>query len=299
MTAPAPLSVVLQMDEGMHSALQRDAGALESAKAFTIDSHEMAALANTDLQEVKARLLVVKQWKGKFVEPAKQIIANAEALFDPAIERLAAAEAYHKQNIAGWTTDQKRLADEQMRAQQAEERRVRQEAEQKAAKARARAEEQAREQQRIAAEAERARAQAAAEGNAREASRQAGLAAKASEAAAAAVETGNAKASEALLSAAATVNQYNMPQVAKLDGFSTASNWKGELAPDVTEEQALERIVAAIAGVALPLTGRTDLLALLKRDTSACDKLAKAQKKLMNVPGMVAKDRPTSRSKAA
>jgi hypothetical protein len=47
-------------------------------------------------------------------------------------------------------------------------------------------------------------------------------------------------------------------------------------------------IATAIAG------GRTDLLALFKLDMSAANRLAKAQKKGMKVPGLQAVNRPVA-----
>lgn len=293
MTTNLPsLSVNLAMDAATHAALQQDTGALESAKAYVIDSQEMAELANEDLKAIKARIAVVKQWKAKFVEPAKQIIANAEALFDPALNTLQLAENHHKISLGAWQQEQQRIADERRRQQQKEELERRQKAEREAAAARAKAEEEAREQKRIAEEAERKRLAAIEEGNAKEAARQAAAAAKATEASAAAIETGAAKANELVMSAAA--QSAPIDDAPKLKGFTTRDHWKAELEPNVSAEECLERIVAAIV-----TDGRRDLLALLEIDMAAADKLAKAQKKLMSVPGMVAVNRPVASSRAA
>jgi flagellar biosynthesis GTPase FlhF len=292
MNAPLPLSVTLTMDADTAATLAQDEMAVETARAYVIDSPDMAELANGELRSVILRKKRLKELKDGFVAPAKQILENAANLFNPALEALADAESILKSALTVWTTAQKQLADEARRKQEAEERERRQKAEAEAAAERARAEEKAREEQRKAEDAAAAAEKARAEGNAKEAAKQAALAAKASEAAVAAVETGNVKAAEKLISAEAAM-PAPVAAPAKVAGFGTRENWVAELAPGFDEAGALVDIVLAISA------GRRDLLALVKLDMSAANKLAKAQKKLFSVPGLVSKDRPVAASRAA
>lgn len=297
MNAPLPLSVTLTMDETTAAELQQDESAVEVARAYVIDSDDMAALANTELKGVIARKKRLKELKDGFVAPAKQILENASNLFNPALEALTQAEAVLKSALTTWTTEQQRLADERQRQQREEERKARQKADQEAAAARAKAAEEAAAKQKAAQEAEEARQRAIAEGNAKEAAKQAALAAKATEAAHAAIENGNAKAADALIAAEASAPAPTEAPT-KIAGFSTRKNFKAELAPGETGETALDKIICAIAGVD-QLRGRLDLRALLELDTAAADRLARAQQGMFNVPGLVAVNRPVASSRAA
>jgi len=287
------LSVVLQMDEGTKAALTADENVAAMLDSYVIDSKAMADIANRDMRESMARIEEIKALKAGFVAPAKQIIANAEALFDPAINARLAFATGLRRKLEMFTVEQKRLADEAKRKAEEEERRRRQEAEAAAAAERARAEQQAAEQRRQAAEAEEARKKAEAEGNKRAAAAAAAQAAKLQEKATATLANADAKATEALMAAQAALPLASAPLQEKVAGFSLRDNWKAELLPGKTERDAIALIVAAVAA------GRSDLLALLKLDMTAADKLAKALKKAMNVPGMEAVNRQTSVSRAA
>ena len=72
----------------------------------------------------------------------------------------------------------------------------------------------------------------------------------------------------------------------KIAGTSVRENWVPVLNQGVTEEEALEQIILAAA---------TDqqLRGLLKLDQPALNRLAKALKTAMRVPGYTAKDAPT------
>jgi len=285
------LSVVLSMDESTARALRADEAVTQMLDSYNIDSADMANVANADMRGAITRVAEIKALKAGFVAPAKTIIANAEALFDPAIEAQTLFAKGLRGKLEVWTVEQRRIADEARRVAEAEERRLRQEAEAKAAAERAKAEQQAADQRRQAAEAEERRKAAEAEGNAKAAAAAAAEAARLQEKAAATLENGEAKAAEAVMSAQAAVPVVAAPE--KVAGFSLRDNWKGELLPGKTERDAIALIVDAIPD------GRTDLLALLKLDMSAADKLAKALKKSMNVPGMQAVNRQGSMSRPA
>lgn len=280
--APPSLHVDLTMTAEMCRSLAREAGALEVARSFVIDSPEMAEAANGELKSIKARIQTVKKWRDGFIEPARQIMENAKALFNPGLQALEASEAHLKTALLTWTSEQERIAAEARRKAEEEARKARQEAEAKAAAERAKAEEQAREQRRLAQEAEERRLAAEREGNARAAAAAAAERAKAEEKAASVVENAEAKAQEAILTAAAAPAAI-APEPQKLDGFSTRQSWTAELAPGKTEEQAVLEIAHEIAA------GRRDLAALLKLDMSAAAKLAKALKHAFNVPCMTAR----------
>lgn len=273
------------------SELSRESGALEVARAYVVDSPDMAQLANEELRAIKVRIERVKQMKAGFVLPAKQIVSHAEALFDPPLEALAGAEVYLKEQLAGFRALEDRRAAEALRKRQEEERAARQEAERKAAAERARTEEIAREERKRAAELEAQRAAAEAEGNRKAAAKLAGEAAAAEERAKAAIENGEAKATQLELSASAALTTTEVPEPTVLDGFSMRDNWGAEIPPEYNEDQAKELVVAAIGA------GRRDLLALVKLDMPSANKLAKALKGGFNVPGLRAVNRPVAASR--
>lgn len=292
MNAPLPLSVTLSMSDEIRATLARDEGAVQEAQAYVIDASEVADLAKEELDGVKARARRLKELKDGFVAPAKQILENAASLFNPALESLARAEAVLKSALLAWNNDQEQKRIDAKRKADAEERERRQKAEQEAAAAHARAAEQAREQERAAAEAEQKRQEAQASGDAKAAAKFAAAAAKAAEAAVAAIENGNAKAADVLVAATAGAPATIVPEVAKVAGLSFRDNWKAEFLPNTSEDDALKLIVAAAA------TTRPDLLALLRLDTPSADRLAKAQKSLMSVPGLHAVNRPIAASRS-
>lgn len=294
-----PLSVTLTMDETMVNALRADQVIALELDSYVIDSKPMADLANTAMRGSIARIAEIKEWKAKFVEPAKQIIANAEALFDPAIAARQQFVAGMRGKLADYTTEQLRIAAEEQRKRDEEARRVRQEAEQRAAAERAKAEAIALEQRRLAAEAEAARQKAEAEGNAKEAAKQAAAAATLTEKAHATIENAETKASQVVMAAeaAATATPITMPE--KVSGFGMRDNWKLRLVAGKSEQDAIAMIVAAIAGVPVDKFVRPELLAMFKLDASAGDRLAKALKKACNVPGMQSVNEQTTVSRAA
>lgn len=292
------MSVSLVMTPELSGELQRDAGALEVAQAYLVDSPELAFAANVELKNVKARIARVEEVKAGFVAPAKQIIANAEAFFDPALEALAQAETFLKGQLTHFAGEQQRQIEDAKKKRDEEARVARQKAEQDAAAARAKAEADAREQDRQARVAEEARAKAEAEGRAKDAAKLAAESAKREEEARQTRENGERKAAALELAGAAAATSTVVPEATKLDGFSTRENWKCEFADGFDADKARAWIVAAVAGVTCSEFKRADLLPLLAFDSKASDKLAKALKKSMNVPGLVAVNRPVAASRA-
>lgn len=291
---PTQFAVSLPVTQDVVVKLKLADGALELAKSFVIDSSDVAQIVADQRNANLKSVALLKEIKKNFVKPAKEIIANAEALFDPALEELDAAIRHQNGTLLTWQqSEDKRLAEER-RVREAEERRVRQEAEQKAAALRAKAEEEERVKRQKAAEAEELRKQALEKGDAREASRLAGESAKLNQQADAAIENGNAKAQEVHMAATATVAATPILQATKVTGNSFRENWIAEAKPGFTERD----IVAAIARAAMigepenNVAPRPELLALLDLNTSAARSMAKTYKGLANIPGMVTRDQP-------
>jgi len=283
---PQSLAITLTMTDEVHSSIRQGETYLEVARAYEIVDADTAQLAANELRNVNKAVDKLEELRKGFVAPARQIIDNARALFNPAIEGYQQSATLLRSRLTEWQgKEQKRIALENAQREEAA-RKARQEAEAKAAAERARAEEIAAQKRKEAEEAEIRRQQAEAEGNARAAQAAAAQAAKAQEQAAAAIESGAAKAQQTQLQAAAQATTAAPAAQAKIAGFSTRENYVPVLQPGVTEEAAKALMVKAAAD------GRTDLLALLKTDESALKKLAKALKGAMNVPGYVAQDQP-------
>lgn len=297
-----PLSVTLSMDEAIRHELRTSEGALEVAKAYEITDGEMAALVVKEVQGLNSRIKRVEEVREGFVRPAQQILANARALFNPALESLKAAKEHLNAKLSSWQEKERQRIEAERRRQEEEARRARQEAERRAAEERAKAEERAREERakQQAAEEARRKAEAAAEqlrreGDAKAAAEQERMAReKAAEAARSAererqtLENAEARAATHEQTAAAAAVAPSAQEPAALKGFATRKNWVAELAPGCNgaEDKAKQLLVNAI------FHGRTELLALIKIDWSAATKMAKAQEQHMNVPGMVSVNRP-------
>jgi colicin import membrane protein len=292
MTQDLILKAELKATDEMQVALRAGSGVVAVAEACVIDSPEMADLANDEMRSCKAAAKKLDEMRKAFIEPAKQIIATADGMFKPALEALVQAEGVYKTKLLGWTREQERIAEEARRQAAEAERKARAEAEAKAAALRAKAEQEAAEKRRQAQEAEQARLKAEAEGNARAAAAAAAQAARLQQEAQSKTDEAEAKATDVALTVAASA-PAPIPVATAPKGFGSRENWVAELAPGHTEHGALQKICEAIAD------GRLDLFAVVKLDMSAANKLAKAQKKHMSVPGLVAVDRPVATSRAA
>lgn len=291
---PHALSVTIPVKDSMTAGI-KTVGAVVEAAEWVIDSPAMAQLAAEQRTAWAKRIDQVKEMQADFMEPAKTFMASVKAScqrwFGPALQDMESGREILGQKLLAWDQQEKARIEAERRRLEDEARKVRQEAEAKAAAERARAEEQAREARRKEAEAQEAQRKAIAEGNARAAAAAAAEAAKQAEKAVAVVETAEAKAQQVELTAAAQVCAAPTPVAVKIAGSSVKENWCAVLADGFTEEKALAAIVQAIV-----TENRVDLLALLKLDTAprgALNKLAAAQKKVMRVPGYVARDVPT------
>ena len=285
---PTTQTIVLPVGEKLMAGV-RPAGAVIEAQAWEITDADMAQLAANQRTEWAKRADQISEMGEEFVKPARDALASVRATFNkwlkPAIDDLNAGREILGAKLLAWDQAEKaRLAREQAE-REALARRLRQEAEAKAAAERARAEEQAREARRKEQEAQEAQRKALAEGNARAAAAAAAEAAKQAEKAAAAVENGNAKAQEAQLAAAAQVQAAPVAAPVRVAGQSVKDNWIAEMNTGLTEDQAKALIVAEAAT-------RPELLGLLELDTGAINKMAKALKGAMRVPGFTAANRP-------
>lgn len=264
-------------------------GALALAKAYEVDCPEMAQALADERTGWAKKIDRIKQMEKESLAPAKKMLEDMKAWgskwFGPALTDLEAARELAGQKLLAWDQAEKaRLAREQAE-RDAAARKLRQEAEAKAAAERARAEEQAKEARRKAAEAAEAQRKAEAEGNARAAAAAAAARAKAEEQAVAAVENGEARAQQATLEAAVMVQAAPVAESVKIVGQAVKDNWLAELKAGLSEDDAKALIVAEAAS-------RPELLGLLKLDTAAVNKMAKALKGAMRVPGFTAANRP-------
>jgi len=285
---PESFAVTLPVTPEVIVKLKLADGALTTAQSYEIDSTDMAQIVADQRNGYLKTITTLKELKKGFVKPAKDIIANAEALFDPALEELDLAVKHLNGGLLTWDQKEKARIDQEHREREAEDRRIRQDAERKAAEETARAEAKAAEQYRIAAEAEKARQKALAEGNARAAAAAAAQVAVANKKADAAIENGQAKAAEAINTAAAVVAATPETHQAKIQGNSFRTNWVAEINPGLSEDDVKLLIVEAICN------GRAELFALLDLNMSACNKTAKGFEGRTNIPGMTARNSPVT-----
>lgn len=278
---PQELSCILRVDATLQRQIAVGVSSREIAEAIVVDSPEMAQLASDERTNMARAIDQMKELRKGFLAPAQQIIDNAKALFNPALEALEESRSLIGSKLLAWQqaeearkAELKRKADELARI-------VRQEAEAKAAAERASAEEVAAAARRDAEEAERRRQEAAAAGDTHAAAGAAIQAAMAQKRADAVIESATAKAEAIEIEATASIQTPGIAP-SKIAGSTLKDNWIAALndeIPGITEDKAKALIVAACAA------GRTDLLAVLAVDQSALNKLAKALKGAMNVPG--------------
>jgi uncharacterized membrane protein YqiK len=305
---PERLEIAVEVTPAVRQATA-SAGALAVAQSYELDCPEVAQSLADERRAWAARIDRLEAMKKDLISPLKKALDDMrERLgkwFDPALADLNAARDLAGQKLLAWDEREKKRIAAENEAREAEARRVRQEAEKRAAEARAKADEEARIAREKAAQAEAARVRAAQEaeqarreGNAKaaaEADRKAKAAAaevaRAAETENAALENGAAKAEALQLEAAAATSAMPTVAATKIAGQSMKDNWIAELNPGVTLDHAKLLIVEAIV-----TEKRTDLLALLTVDTAPrgpLNKLAAALQKAMNVPGFVARNKPS------
>jgi len=271
--ARTDLSVTLAMTPEIQARLREGEGALSSVKGYEIADHDTANAVAEEMNGYKRAIVKLEDLRKGFLRPAQEIIENAKSLFNPAIEGFKGAEAHCKLLLAGWSDkEQKRIALENAKREEAA-RKLRQEAEQKAAAELARANKEAEEKRRLALEEE-------AKGNA-------ARAAKLREQARGAEENGAAKAQDAHLQAAAAATAMPVAEQQKVSGTSMRDKWVPELAPGVADLAHAKAMIVEVIG-----KGRVDLLGYLDVNETAVRKAAEGLHEAMSVPGFVAVNRP-------
>ncbi len=285
------LSINLSLTPELSGELNKSSGMLAYIKEAypLIEDGETSNLCAADRKNCLAVVARLKELKTGFVAPAKQIIAQAEALFDGPMDNAKAAADHCGTLLLGWQAKEAERVAAERRKQDEAERKIRAEAEAKAAAIRAKAEQEAREATRKAAEAQEAIRKAEAEGNAKEAAKAAAAAAKQAAEAESRAEADRAKAAQIEAEATARVAAMPTAEVAKTEGFGGRKNWKAELAVP-TEQDAIMAIVKAIPQ-------RPELIAFLTLDMTALHKAAKSYENNMNIPGVRAVNKVVAVSK--
>ena len=304
-----PLTATLTMDPASQALIRENMTALSVAQSWVIDDADMADAVAGESNRCKGMVKVLEAKYKEFVVPATQILEAARNLFKPAIQDLEEAVDHYNGLLVGWREqEQKRIAVDNAKRDE-DARKTRAEAEAKAQAERARAAEEARQKEEQARrdaearqkaenearEAAEARQKAIDEGNIQaakeaatreraareEAQKRAAAEAKAQEQARAVEAEGAARAQQFILEADASATAAPREEMRDVAGTTFRGKWVAEMVVD--ELDARRAICAAVAA-------RPDLLAYVKLDLVAIGRAATAQKKLMNIPGFVAKE---------
>lgn len=225
---------------------------LEVAKAYVIDSPEMAEAAADDLVDIKGRLKKLSDQRMSITRPLDEAKSRIMDLFRGPQAVLEKAEQTLKSALLTWQQEERRKAEEQRRQQEEAARKAREEEQRKAAEAEA-ARIAAEEEARKAAEAGDAEALAAAEEKVVEAEQTAAVATEIAE----------------VLQHAAPVA---VAGPAKLSGISVREEWKCECTDLMTLVKAIVEGKASIELIAF--------------DQVEANRRAKALKKEFSAPGV-------------
>jgi hypothetical protein len=283
------LQVTVAMPAAVRSLLDRARDECAVADLIVIESAGDAQVAADEMNAYKQRSAQIEAEMKKVVEPAMQIITTARGWFQPTITLYREAEANVKRRLIDYRTQEEERVRRERVLADAAARKAQQEAEQKAAAERAQAEETARQERQRAADLERQRQAAVEAGNQIAASAAAAEAAAAQERAQAVLENAQQTSMQLQLEAQASVPAVPDGPV-KIDGFTTRENFKARLRQGVEEENLPAMLIEGITGIPRATFVRPELMCLLEVDWTALHKLAKAQKKSMNVPGVEAYD---------
>lgn len=283
------LSINLSITPELSGELNKSSGMLAYIKEAypIIEDSETSNLCAADRKNCLAVVARLKELKTGFVAPAKQIIAQAEALFDGPMDNAKAAADHCGTLLLGWQAKEAERVAAERRVAEAAAAKLRAEADAKAAAIRAKAEQEAKEAARKAREAAEAVRQAEADGKAREAAKIAAAAAKQAAEAEARTEADLIKAAQIEAEAAARV--VPVTEATNVAGFGSRKNWKAELSVP-TEQDAIRAIVKAIPS-------RPELIAFLTLDMTALHKAAKSYENNMNIPGLRAINKAVAVSK--
>lgn len=282
-------SIAVTVDEAIRRQVLEGEGLVVVAEACTVDCYDMAVVAHANLNAVIAFQKELAARRDRLIAPALQIVNEAKAQFNPGINGAARAEEIYRKKLADYQAEERRKAAETKRLQDEEARRSREEAQRLAAAAQARAEAAAQEARRQAAEAAERERVALAAGNARAAAAAAAERAKKEEEERQRREAGQREADRLQMEAAARV--FNMPQTPEptpaVGGSSVT--WSAALGDDCKgaddEEKATDSLLKICNAIA---AGRKELVSLIKHHWPAANRMAGAQKKVFNVPGLKA-----------
>jgi len=254
-------------EEGLRLARQCE-GLFQVAQAYEIDGPPMASAAADEVREIKSRRARLKEVRDGFIRPAKEIMDNASALFDPALNALDDAEKMLRGKLDVWNEQERKRIAEERRIQEQAAAEARRKAEEEAAALRAKAEAQAAELRRREEEVRRK----AEEGDKRAAAEAAKLAQRAES-----VLEEAADKTAALHAQAAAVP---LPEVndQKVSGLGSRGRWVAE--------------VTDMTAFLTAISGRTEFHTLVKIDQGALNKLAGVMKHVLEktIPGTKVKE---------
>ncbi len=275
------LSVVIRKDPSAVEMISVGMTALDIALSWgPIEDSETAAAVSEERNAAKKSIAALDALYKKMVEPGKAIIELARDWFKPAINSQVASVEHYNTLLIDWDRRETKRIEEENARREAENRRIRAEAEQKAAAERARAEQEAADRLREAQASEALRKKAEADGNAKAAQEHAAASAKASEQAQAALQEGAQRANEAQMAAVSATSKG--PERVAVGGTTFRKNYVAKLAV-ATESDAVKAISAA-------LPSRPELVGVLCIDWSAANKMAKALEENFNIPGLKAEN---------
>jgi colicin import membrane protein len=92
---------------------------VETAKAFVIDSPELAAIAGDDLKEIARRLKAMEEERMSFTRPLDEVKKRLMDKYRPYIERLQQADSILRTGLLGWQRKERDRIAELQRIEQA------------------------------------------------------------------------------------------------------------------------------------------------------------------------------------
>lgn len=285
--AGTALAVNLTFTDVLKTQVAAAEATIETARAFAIECQEDADQAGAEMNFAKKMQAGLRASLKAFVEPAKQILDNAEGLFRPGINAAEEAERILKGKLGAWIQkEQARIALENAERERVA-REARLKAEQEAARARAEADAIAEQKRKAAEDAERKAAEAQKSGDGDAAAQLAGEAASLAAQASAVQQQAQHTAQEAIVQAAALAIAAEPAEAPKLANAGVSMVWEAKLAQNVEEAQMMEMVMAAIVQ-----GGRRDLLCLFSFEWGTAKRMASVQGKSLSIPGVIAEQVP-------
>lgn len=274
--APQTFTAAITITQEALTLARRAEGSVEIARSLVIDSAEMANEAMSEIKIIRTRAKQLKDLRDGFVAPAKQIMDNAAALFNPALKSLEESEKTIKYALTSWDEQERRRVEEERRKAAAAEAELRRKAEEQAAAERARAAAEAAEKRRQAEEETRKASEA---NDTQAAARAAELQAQAASIEEKVEESVTAIHMEAAAAAPTVTVQEHKPK-----GFHTRDKWEGDV---------LDHSKAIVA-----IAARPEFHHLLKIDSGALNKIAAATQGKIQIDGIEFVNRPVGVARA-